>query len=184
MIVQGDETECQTKGGTQAVYDYNFTWESQFASGTYGMRVDFTNSAYYFTGNSSTLATTGAYINVTVIGTTDFQLTSIPRLYRNTNTSIQARLIDNSLQPVREAPVNYTWSFDGRTETSYTDTNGFFEMPFNITADDDLGSFTLTFDYEGTSLLKPSNAVQQVWVVSRTFVSVISTDGNLSLIHI
>ncbi|MGB2037396.1 MAG: DUF4129 domain-containing protein [Candidatus Poseidoniaceae archaeon] len=179
MTLQGDETECQSKGGTEAVYDYNFTWESQFSSGTYGMRVDFTNSAYYFTGNSSTLATTGAYINVTVVGTTDFQLTSIPRLYRNTNTSIQARLVDNSLQPVREAPVNYTWSFDGRTETSYTDTNGFFEMPFNITADDDLGSFTLTFDYEGTPLLKPSNAVQQVWVVSRTYVSVISTDGNI-----
>jgi len=173
-----DETECTTKGGIEAEYDYNFTWESQYSSGTYGMRVDFTNSGYYFTGNSSALATTGAYINVTVVGTTSFELTSIARLYRNTNTSIQARLVDNSLQPVREAPVNYTWSFDGRTETSYTDTNGFFEMPFNITADDDLGLFTLTFDYEGTPLLKPSNAVQDVWVVSRTYVSVVSTDGN------
>lgn len=173
-----DETECITKGGVQAEYDYNFTWESQYSSGTYGMRVDFTNSGYYFTGNSSALATTGAYINVTVVGTTSFELTSIARLYRNTNTSIQARLVDNSLQPVREAPVNYTWSFDGRTETSYTDTNGFFEMPFNITADDDLGLFSLTFDYEGTPLLKPSNAVQDVWVVSRTYLSVISTDGN------
>ena len=35
-----------------------------YGSGTYGLRVDFTNSAYYFTGNSSTLAPTGAYINV------------------------------------------------------------------------------------------------------------------------
>ena len=173
-----DETECTTKGGVQAEYDYNFTWESQYSSGTYGMRVDFTNSGYYFTGNSSALATTGAYINVTVVGTTSFELTSIARLYRNTNTSIQARLVDNSLQPVREAPVNYTWSFDGRTETSYTDTNGFFEMPFNITAEDDLGLFSLTFDYEGTPLLKPSNAVQDVWVVSRTYLSVVSTDGN------
>ena len=25
-------------------YNYNFTWESQYSSGTYGMRVDFTNS--------------------------------------------------------------------------------------------------------------------------------------------
>ena len=173
-----DETECITKGGVEAEYDYNFTWESQYSSGTYGMRIDFTNSGYYFTGNSSALATTGAYINVTVVGTTSFELTSIARLYRNTNTSIQARLVDNSLQPVREAPVNYTWSFDGRTETSYTDTNGYFEMPFNITADDDLGLFSLTFDYEGTPLLKPSNAVQDVWVVSRTYLSVVSTDGN------
>ncbi len=173
-----DETECTTKGGIVAEYDYDFTWESQYSSGTYGMRVDFTNSGYYFTGNSTALATTGAYINVTVVGTTSFELTSIARLYRNTNTSIQARLVDNSLQPVREAPVNYTWSFDGRTETSYTDTNGFFEMPFNITAEDDLGLFSLSFEYEGTPLLKPSSAIQDVWVVSRTYLSVVSTDGN------
>ena len=173
-----DETECITKGGIVAEYDYDFTWESQYSSGTYGMRVDFTNSGYYFTGNSTALATTGAYINVTVVGTTSFELTSIARLYRNTNTSIQARLVDNSLQPVREAPVNYTWSFDGRTETSYTDTNGFFEMPFNITAEDDLGLFSLSFEYEGTPLLKPSSAIQDVWVVSRTYLSVVSTDGN------
>ena len=80
-----------------AAYDYNWSWYSQYGSGTYGLRVDFTNSAYYFTGNSSTLAPTGAYINVTVVGTTDFQTTSLPRLYRNTNTTIQAKLVDNSL---------------------------------------------------------------------------------------
>ena len=37
------------------------------------------------------------------------------------------------------------------------------------TVDDDLGLFSLTFDYEGT-LLKPSNAVQDVWVVSNIHV--------------
>ncbi|DAC31192.1 MAG TPA: hypothetical protein HA327_01730, partial [Candidatus Poseidoniaceae archaeon] len=83
-----------------AVYDYNFTWLSQYPAKTYGTRVDFTNSAYYFTGNTSTLSPTGAYINITVIGTTDFQMTSTPRLYRNTSTVIQAKLVDNSLQPV------------------------------------------------------------------------------------
>ena len=35
-------------------------------------------------------------------------MTSTPRLYRNTSTVIQAKLVDNSLQPVRNAPVNYT----------------------------------------------------------------------------
>ena len=54
----------------EATFEYNWTWYSQYAAGTYGIRVDFTNNAYYFTGNSTTLATTGAYINVTVVGTT------------------------------------------------------------------------------------------------------------------
>ena len=162
-----------------ATYDYNWSWFSQYGAGTYGMRVDFTNSAYYFTGNSSTLAPTGAYINVTVVGTTDFLTTSLPRLYRNTNTTIQAKLVDNSLQPVRDAPVNYTWSFDGRTGVNYTDSNGFFEIPFNVSASDDLGNFTLQFEYAGTPLLKGATVSQYVWVVSRTYMQVIQSDENL-----
>ena len=62
-------------------------------------RVDFTNSAL-FTGNTSTLAPTGAYINVTVVGTTDF-LDVAARLYRNTNTTIQASW-STTRQPVRK----------------------------------------------------------------------------------
>ena len=162
-----------------AEFEYNWSWYSQYGSGTYGMRVDFTNSAYYFTGNSSTLAATGAYINVTVVGTTDFQTTSVPRLYRNTSTTIQAKLVDNSLQPVRNVPVNYTWSADGRTGVNYTDDNGFFEIPFNISATDSLGDFSLQFEFAGTPLLKGNTMVQQVWVVSRTYLSVVSTDPNI-----
>ena len=162
-----------------AEFDYNWSWYSQYGSGTYGMRVDFTNSAYYFTGNSSTLAATGAYINVTVVGTTDFQTTSLPRLYRNSSTTIQAKLVDNSLQPVRNVPVNYTWSADGRSGVNYTDENGFFEIPFNISAQDSLGDFTLQFEFAGTPLLKGNTMVQEVWVVSRTYLSVVSADPNL-----
>jgi hypothetical protein len=162
-----------------AAYDYNWSWYSQYSAGTYGVRVDFTNSAYYFTGNSTTLAHTGAYINVTVVGTTDFQTTSLPRLYRNTNTTIQAKLVDNSLQPVRNAPVNYTWSFDGRTGVNYTDDNGFFEIPFNISAQDELGDFTLQFEYAGTPLMKGNTATQEVWVVSRSYLSVTTSDPNI-----
>jgi|TARA_B100001094_G_scaffold295134_1_gene316226 heat shock protein beta len=162
-----------------AEFDYNWTWFQQYASGTYGMRVDFTNSAYYFTGNGTNLAPTGAYINVTVVGTTDFQTTSVPRLYRNTSTTIQAKLVDNSLQPVRNVPVNYTWSADGRTGVNYTDDNGFFEIPFNITANDNLGDFTLQFEFAGTPLLKGNTMVQQVWVVSRTYLSIDSTSPNI-----
>ena len=168
--------DCPT---CDANFEYNWSWYQQYGAGTYGMRVDFTNSAYYFTGNSSTLAETGAYINVTVVGTTDFQTTSVPRLYRNTSTTIQAKLIDNSLQPVRNVPVNYTWSADGRTGVNYTDDNGFFEIPFNISAADDLGDFTLQFEFAGTPLLKGNTMVQQVWVVSRTYLSVDSTSSNL-----
>jgi hypothetical protein len=112
-----------------AEFEYNWSWYSQYGSGTYGMRVDFTNSAYYFTGNSSTLAATGAYINVTVVGTTDFQTTALPRLYRNSSTTIQAKLVDNSLQPVRNAAVNYTWSADGRSGVNYTDDSGLEYLP-------------------------------------------------------
>jgi hypothetical protein len=162
-----------------AEFDYNWSWYSQYGSGTYGMRVDFTNSAYYFTGNSSTLSATGAYINVTVVGTTDFQTTSLPRLYRNSSTTIQAKLVDNSLQPVRNAAVNYTWSADGRSGVNYTDDNGFFEVPFNISAQDPLGKYSLQFEFAGTPLLKGNTMVQEVWVVSRTYLSVVSVDPNL-----
>ena len=155
-----------------AVYDYNFTWLSQYTAKTYGTRVDFTNSAFYFTGNTSTLSPTGAYINITVIGTTDFQMTSTPRLYRNTSTVIQAKLVDNSLQPVRNAPVNYTWSFDGRTGVNYTDDNGFFEVPFTINSTDSLGNFSLEFEYPGSKLLKGSAVNQYIWVISRTNITV------------
>ena len=114
-----------------------------------------------------------------MVGTTDFVTTSLPRLYRNTNTTIQAKLVDNSLQPVRNAPVNYTWSFDGRTGVNFTDNNGFFEIPFNVSASDALGNFTLQFEYSGTSLLKGTTVSQSVWVVSRTYMQVISTEENI-----
>ena len=35
-----------------------------------------------------------------------------------------------------------------------TDDNGFFEIPFNVSASDALGNFTLQFEYSGTPLLK------------------------------
>ena len=177
LFIGQQETQFTSKptqacSSCDAVYDYNFTWLSQYPAKTYGTRVDFTNSAYYFTGNTSALSPTGAYINITVIGTTDFQMTSTPRLYRNTSTVIQAKLVDNSLQPVRNAPVNYTWSFDGRTGVNYTDDNGFFEVPFTINSTDSLGNFSLEFEYPGSKLLKGSSVSQYIWVISRTNISV------------
>jgi hypothetical protein len=162
-----------------ATFNYNWTWYSQYTAGTYGVRVDFTNNAYYFTGNSTNLAATGAYINVSVVGTTLFQMTSVPRLYRNTTTIIEARLLDNSLQPVRNVPVSWTWSFDGRSGVNYTDDLGTFQIPFDINPNDDLGNYTLQFEYEGNLLMKGETASQSVWVVSRTLVNVISTDPNI-----
>ena len=177
LFIGQQETQFTSKptqacSSCDAVYDYNFTWLSQYTAKTYGTRVDFTNSAYYFTGNTSALSPTGGYINITVIGTTDFQMTSTPRLYRNTSTVIQAKLVDNSLQPVRNAPVNYTWSFDGRTGVNYTDDNGFFEVPFTINSTDSLGNFSLEFEYPGSKLLKGSAVSQYIWVISRTNISV------------
>ena len=162
-----------------ATFEYNWTWYSQYAAGTYGIRVDFTNNAYYFTGNSTNLAATGAYINVTVVGTTQFQMTSVPRLYRNTTTVIEARLLDNSLQPLRNAPVTWTWSYDGRSGVNYTDDLGTFSIPFEINPEDSLGNYSLQFEYEGNRLMKGNVDSQSVWVVSRTYVNVISSDENI-----
>ena len=164
-----------------ARFDYNWTWLSQYQAGTYGLRVDFTNSEYYFTGNASTLAQTGAYINATVVGTTDFQMQTIPRLYRNSSKVIEARLVDNSLQPVRDSPVNWTWSFDGRSGTNFTDSNGIVQIEFNISADDYLGNYTLSFEYSGEytpadeKYLVGNTKQQSVWVVSRTHLDVTKT---------
>ena len=166
------------KGG-DATFDYNWTWYSQYAAGTYGVRVDFTNNAFYFTGNSTNLAATGAYINVSVVGTTQFQMTSTPRLYRNTTTIIEARLLDNSLQPIRDAPVTWTWSFDGRSGVNYTDDLGTFAIPFEINPNDALGNYSLQFEYDGNLLMKGNVDSQNIWVVSRTFVNIIDTDPNL-----
>ncbi len=163
----------------EATFEYNWTWYSQYAAGTYGVRVDFTNNAYYFTGNSTTLSATGAYINVTVVGTTQFQMTSVPRLYRNTTTDVEARLLDNSLQPLRQVPITWTWSYDGRSGTNYTDDFGTFSIPFEINPEDALGNYTLQFEYEGSRLMKGNVDSQSVWVVSRTFVNVISSDPNI-----
>ena len=152
--------------------------DSQYAAGTFGIRVDFTNGAYYFTGNTSDLAQTGAYINVTVVGTTEFQMQSVPRLYRNSTTTINAKLIDNALQPMRDVPVNWTWSADGRKGVNITDSNGVVQIPFEVNASDDLGNYTLTFQYSGTSLYKGASKAQSIWVVSRTIMKVIGTDFN------
>ncbi|MGB0515652.1 MAG: DUF4129 domain-containing protein [Poseidonia sp.] len=75
--------------------------------------------------------------------------------------------------------MNYTWSFDGRTGVNFTDNNGFFEIPFNVSASDALGNFSLQFEYAGTPLLKGTSVSQSVWVVSRTYMQVISTEDNL-----
>ena len=75
--------------------------------------------------------------------------------------------------------MNYTWSADGRTGVNYTDDNGFFEIPFNISAADNLGDFTLQFEFQGTPLLKGNTMTQQVWVVSRTYLSIDSTSSNI-----
>jgi hypothetical protein len=163
---------------SKAVYDYNWTWFTEYAAGTYGMKVDFVNSDYFFTGNSSVLSTTGGYINVTVVGTTDFQLTSVPRLYRNTTSTISARLVDNALQPVQGVPVNWNWS-GGLAGVNHTDERGMFSIEFNVSADDTLGNSFLQFEFEGMDLLIGNNAQQEIWIVSQTHISIVSTSPNV-----
>ncbi len=165
--------------GGKAVYDYNWTWYSTYTAGTYSTRIDFSNSQYFFTGNSTTLALTGAYINVSLIGTTDFVLTTAPKLYRNDSSLVGAKLIDNAGIPVRGVAVNWSWSADGNSGENLTDDNGLFNIPFDIPADHDLGEFRLQFSYAGDSLRTGSTAAMDVWIVSRTHINVVSTDDNV-----
>ncbi|MEC9090667.1 MAG: hypothetical protein VYC11_04790, partial [Candidatus Thermoplasmatota archaeon] len=166
--------------GGEARFDYNWTWFSQYQASTYGIRVDFTNSEFYFTGNQeNVLAPTGAYNNISVIGTTDFELNTMPRLYRNQNTTVEARLVDNALQPVKNAPVNWTWSATGESDFTETDANGIFKIDLNISSTDELGNFSLEFAFPGNPALQGSLVNQPMWVVSRTYVDLISTTPNL-----
>ena len=164
----------------EARFDYNWTWYSHYPAGTFGVKADFTMTDYYFTGNqSAVLAATGAYANVTVIGTTDFQLNNVPRLYRGQNTSVEARLIDNAFQPVREVPVNYNWSADGSSGVAITDNNGVFRVNLTIDGLHELGNFTLAFSYLGDVLRQGNSAEIHLWVVSRTYISLVSTTPNI-----
>ena len=164
----------------EARFDYNWTWYSHYPAGTFGVKADFTMTDYYFTGNqSAVLAATGAYANVTVIGTTDFQLNNVPRLYRGQNTTVEARLIDNAFQPVREVPVNYNWSADGSSGVAITDNNGVFRVNLTIDGLHELGNFTLAFSYLGDVLRQGNSAEIHLWVVSRTYISLVSTTPNI-----
>ena len=111
------------------------------------------------------------------IGTTDFQLNSLPRLYRGQNATIEARLVDNAGQVVRDAPVNWTWSEDSSSGIAITDNNGVFRV--NLTDIDKLGNFTMGFTYLGDSLRMGSFGEVGLWVVSRTYINVQDTSPNV-----
>ena len=83
------------------------------------------------------------------------------------------------MQPIRQAPVTWTWSYDGRSGVNYTDDLGTFAIPFEINPKDALGNYSLQFEYDGNRLRKGNVDSQSVWVVSRTYVSVISSDDNI-----
>ena len=158
----------------EARYAYNWTWFSQYSSGTYGMRVDFTNSAYYYTGNSTT-GPDGRVHQRHRRRYTDFLTTSVPRLYRNSSTTIQAKLVDNALRPVPDMAVNWTWSGDGRTGVNFTDANGLFECP-STSAPTTRSAVHADLRLWRQPLLKGSTVVQDVWIVSRTYMAVVDSD--------
>jgi hypothetical protein len=161
-----------------ATFDYEFTWQSQYPAGTFGVRADFSQSDYFFTGDQAqVLAATGAFGNVTVIGTTEFQMNTLPRLYRGQNTTVEARLVDNAYLPVREVPVNWTWSEDQSSGIAITDNNGVFKV--NLTDIDTLGNFSLGFTYLGDEFRQGNSDQINLWVVSRTFINVQSTSPNI-----
>ena len=163
-----------------ATFDYNWTWYSQFAAGQYGIRADFTNSNYYFTGNqTSVLASTGAFLNVSVIGTTQFQELLQPRLYRGQNRSIDVKLLDNSLQPLRNSQINYAWSADGSNGIVETDLQGYFKINLSIESNHELGNFTLSYNYPGDPIHQGVSGQLELSVVSRTYLQLQNTTPNL-----
>ena len=160
----------------KAKFDYNWSWYSQYAAGTYGVKADFTNSNFYFTGNqSSILSSTGAYVNVTVIGTSQFLPVEDARLYRGVNRTVEVRLVDNSLQPLREVPVTYSWDADGSNGLTSTDKNGIFRVNLTIGQEHPLGAFTLSYTYSGDMLHQSSEGQTDLWVVSRTYIDLQSS---------
>ena len=163
-----------------ATFDYNWTWYSQYAAGHYGIRADFTNSNYYFTGNqSSVLAPTGAYLNVSVIGTTEFKELLEPRLYRGQNRTIEVQLLDNSLQPLKNSQINYVWSADGTNGIAETDGTGWFSVNLTIEKDHNLGNFTLSYNYPGDPRHQGTSGTMDLWVVSRTYITLQGTTPNI-----
>mgnify|MGYP001214008221 FL=1 len=163
-----------------ATFDYNWTWYSQYPAGQYGIRADFTNSNFYFTGNqSSVLSPTGAYLNVSVIGTTQFNEILQPRLYRGQNRTVDIQLLDNSLQPLANSQVNYVWSADGTNGIAETDLQGYFTINLTIGPNHELGNFTLNYNYPGDPLHQGVAGEMYLWVVSRTYISLQDTTPNL-----
>ena len=73
---------------------------------------------------------------MTVVGTTEFQMQSVPRLYRNSTTTINAKLIDNALQPMRDAGNRLVSRW--QKGVNITDSNGVVQIPFEVNASDRL----------------------------------------------
>ncbi|MBJ24430.1 MAG: hypothetical protein CMB64_07160 [Euryarchaeota archaeon] len=163
----------------EAAFNYTFDFQSRFQAGTYGVRADFSAPEYYFSGDLNALAPTGAYLNVSVIGTTEFKLNTIPRLYRNTTTTVIAELIDNAGVPVKQAPIIWSWQAGGQG-TNYTDDYGRLSLPILVDPNMELGEYelSLAFAPEGNSILKPSSTVENLWIVSQTFIHVESTTAD------
>ena len=101
----------------KAQFDYNWSRYSQYAAGTYGVKADFTNSNFYFTGNQSSqfchqpvpTLTSQSSERAKVLASVDDAST----IHRGVNRTVEVRLVDNSLQPPREVPVTYSWDADG-----------------------------------------------------------------------
>lgn len=155
-----------------AIYDFDFYWNPNYGAGTYMISTNFAQSGYYFTGEVENVAfSTGTYANITLTGETQFTITSSPRIYRNTQTIIDARLIDNAGLPVSSVGVDWAWLGSGgdvTTGTAFTDTGGLFQIELDIEDDHELGEFDLMLSYAGSKLLKGTTSELQVWVVSRT----------------
>ena len=116
-----------------------------------------------------------ALLNVSVVGTNQFLPVEDSRLYRGVNRTVEVELVDNSLQPLREVPVTYSWNADGTNGLTSTDKNGYSG---SISQSDRITRWvlvTLTYEYTGDALHQSSTGQTELWVVSRTFIDLQSS---------
>ena len=110
------------------------------AAGFYGIRADFTNSNFYFTGNQSNVLAPTGISECLSYWYKEFKELIQPRLYRGQNRSIESSY-SIILQPLKNSQINYVWEADGTNGIAETDSTGWFTVNLTIEEDHELGNF-------------------------------------------
>jgi hypothetical protein len=83
------------------------------------------------------------------------------------------------LQPLKNSQINYVWSADGTNGIAETDGTGWFSVNLTIEKDHNLGNFTLSYNYPGDPRHQGTSGTMDLWVVSRTYITLQGTTPNI-----